>query len=374
MTESLKQDAQDRQLELPLGIDHAPPKVRAHGLRDAHTWPLVSRGKGADGTFPASKRVPASEAWDWPSLELRAGNTWPCLILDCDGRAGAEHLIDAIMTTQVCPPNWTVTRKASGGCHAVWCLTTPVLRGDRARERPIRAFARVSEYYAAAIDADRGYAGILSHNPMAAAHGPGLVTKWGETEPYALKTLARVIPFGWRKPPLARTEIGRNCDLFASGMKWAGSSRHLELPALLALNQDLDYPLDQAEVAGIARSVERYRRRWIAQGRFVDISPEAVSARQSRRARIGMVKRRAATAERDAAILEAVLEGQSMRSVAAAHGLNEKAVRHIVARDAPLFASALTTTLTETCPWDEEGVSRRTWYRRRIPTTKLNNG
>ena len=31
------------------GIEFAPPRVRAHGLRDAHTYPLVSMGKGHAG-------------------------------------------------------------------------------------------------------------------------------------------------------------------------------------------------------------------------------------------------------------------------------------------------------------------------------------
>ena len=32
--------------ELELGIDYAPAIVREHGLRDAHTYPLVARRKG----------------------------------------------------------------------------------------------------------------------------------------------------------------------------------------------------------------------------------------------------------------------------------------------------------------------------------------
>ena len=61
-----------------LGLDFAPAQVRSHGLRDAHTYPLVARRKGA------SFRVPASQAWGFPSLELRAGNSWPLMGFDCD--------------------------------------------------------------------------------------------------------------------------------------------------------------------------------------------------------------------------------------------------------------------------------------------------
>ena len=51
-----------------LALDFAPAQVRSHGLRDAHTYPQVARRKGE------SFRVPASQAWGYPSLELRAGN------------------------------------------------------------------------------------------------------------------------------------------------------------------------------------------------------------------------------------------------------------------------------------------------------------
>ena len=61
-----------------LGLDFAPAQVRSHGLRDAHTYPQVARRKGA------SFRVPASQAWGYPSLELRAGNSWPLMGFDCD--------------------------------------------------------------------------------------------------------------------------------------------------------------------------------------------------------------------------------------------------------------------------------------------------
>ena len=73
----LRSIAEPEQLWLP-GIEFAPPKVRAHGYRDAHVWPLVARIKGE------SFRVHASRAWVFPSIELRAANSWPCLILDCD--------------------------------------------------------------------------------------------------------------------------------------------------------------------------------------------------------------------------------------------------------------------------------------------------
>ena len=91
-------------------------------------------------------------------------------------------------------PNWAVTRKAGGGTHAVWNLARPVHRGERARPSPLRALARVSEYYAAALLADAGYTGVLSHNPMSAAHGPGFVTNWLRRDPTRSLSWERSFP------------------------------------------------------------------------------------------------------------------------------------------------------------------------------------
>ena len=54
-------------------------------------------------------------------------------------------------------------------------------------------------------------------------------------------------------------------------MKWAGSPANIgrEVVAVArATNDGLDVPLGDSEVAGLAKSVERYRRSWIAKGRF----------------------------------------------------------------------------------------------------------
>ena len=82
---------------------------------------------------------------------------------------------------------------------------------------------------------------------------------------------AEPIPRGWRLPVKPTTEAGRNCALFVALMKWAGSPANIgrEVVAVArATNDGLDVPLGDSEAAGIAKSVERYRRSWIAKGRF----------------------------------------------------------------------------------------------------------
>ena len=250
--------------ELDLGIDYAPDIVRRHGLRDAHLRPLVSRHKGE------SFRVHARDAWGYPSIELRAGNSWPLMGFDCD----VPTVVDALHSVQsefpLPTPNVVVERRSNGHCHASWFLLSPVHRGESARAAPLRKLARVCEFYRETLQADVGYNGTLTHNPIEETHGRGeFQTHWGYTRGRSLSELSEPIPRGWRLPARSTTEVGRNCALFASLMKWAGSPCNLKVEVISVArvaNEDLDAPLGDHEVADISKSVERYRRSWIAKG------------------------------------------------------------------------------------------------------------
>ena len=320
-----------KQLILP--IEFAPPKVRAHGLRDAHSYPLVSRGKSGSGAHSASFHVPPGEAWSFPEIELRAGNSWPCMILDIDGSNALYRIVEAVEKAEILSPNWTVTRKGSGGTHAVWNLERPVYRGESARKGPLKSLARVSEFYADALQADSGYTATLSHNPMSAAHGPAFVTNWLHRDAYALPELGEVIPFGWRRPIVSRTGVGRNCDLFESLIRWAGRPENRTndcLSAAHVINQSFDIPLPHAEVAATARSVHRYRARWIAKGQYFTQAQRTLWG-QARGIKSGAARRKL-TEARDKAIIQAVSEGRTMRDVGTEHGLTGAAVYWILKR------------------------------------------
>ena len=126
-------------------------------------------------------------------------------------------------------------------------------------------------------------------------------------------------------------------------MKWAGSPANLGvqvLTALMAVNVEVSRkhgkpPLDAGEVSGVAKSVERYRARWIAAGRFYTEGERTAWGRE-RGIRSG-VARRKRTEVRDREIVEAWLAGLSQRSLAAQHGVALSTVQHILARDLLLF-------------------------------------
>ena len=303
-----------QQLNLP-GIDFAPPKVRRHGLQEAHTHPLVSLGKDAGGEWHSSFRVPAARAWGFPELEYgRTGNSIPALLFDMDGDP-TDWLVDVLGPD--CPrPNWITWRKANLHAHVCYTLERPVLMGEHAKPTPQAWLARIGEYMAARLKADAAYSAALAHNPMSKASRGRYSTDWLRQEPYSLAELAAFVPKGWRRPiAQPRTVYGRNDTLFRAGMKWSGKPANwgkwsaLETH-LWAMNAGFIEPLNARELGGIVKSVIRYQRRNLASGQ----QQEMFSRIQAARGR---------------------------KSGAARYqGSNEQAR-----------------------PWEAEGVSRRTWYR-----------
>ena len=318
--------------ELELGINFAPAIVREHGLRDAHLQPLVAWRKGQ------SFRVHARKAWGYPSLELRAGNSWPAVTLDCDVPSA---VVDALYWNHhggdgpaLPRPNMVVERSSNSHCHASWFLSRPVHRGESARAAPLRKLARVSEFYRQTLEADPGYTQCLTHNPLEESHKVGeFRTHWGHRCGYSLDELAEPIPKGWRLPARSTTEAGRNCSLFHSLLKWAGSPFNLELevlPMARATNDGFEIALPDQEVAAIARSVERYRDGWIAQGRVYTEAERTAWGRS-----LGLqsaAARRAANARRDFRIIEGHAAGWSQRHLAKLFKMSQHGVWKVLQR------------------------------------------
>ena len=317
-----------RQQELPLGIDFAPDIVRRHGLRETHIQPLVARHKGE------SFRVHARHAWGYPSIELRAGNSWPAIVLDCDLPTVVESLHGLRSKFPLPVPNMAVERRSNSHCHASWFLSRPVHRGESARAAPLRKLARITEYYRHVLGADPGYSGVLTHNPVEETHGPReFQTHWCHEYGRSLDELAEPIPKGWRLPIKPTTDTGRNCSLFAVLMKWAGSPCNLKVEVIAVArvaNDGLDVPLRDEEVTALAKSVERYRHSWIAQGRFYSKGEREAWGRS-----MGLqsaVARRKANADRDYRIIEGHRAGWSQRHLAKLFKVSKTGVWKVLQR------------------------------------------
>ena len=288
----------------------APSELRACGLRDAHTQPLVGTRTAAG---VRSWRTSPARAWVNPLVEWpRTGNSYAAIGFDCDSRESVELAAASCMGGGDLPtPNVYATRTASGHAQIFYLLDRPVHRGEHARAKPLRYLGRVSEYYRATLGADAGFTGVLSSNPI---HGD-YQTSYPRSDPYALVDLASVIPKGWRVPRPATTAEGRNCELFRAlcrrGLR--DTDRQLEAYAH-AFNGQFSPALDTGELRGILKSVLRYRDRWREHGH-----QQGWLWKQASRGRKG----------------------------GKASGLARRA-----------------GSLTERQPWAAVGVSRATWYRR----------
>ena len=216
-------------------------------------------------------------------------------------------------------PNWTVRRRSNRARAYRLDVCSPITAILAARIEPLRYLAHVADYYGHAMGADPGFAGVLAHNPAARYRQDQFRTTWGRRAPYTLDDLASVIPFRWEPPAVRQTGIGRNCDLFHDLMIWAGRRENAAISVLSAApvrNQQFDHPLAESEVAATARSVERYRARWAARGWH---SARWIARQKARASRGGKAKAQAH-------------QGNSIESRK---------------------------------PWDDLGISRSTWYRRK---------
>ena len=324
-----------QQLTLP-GIDFAPAKVRRHGLREFHHYPLASYGKDAAGVWRRTWRVPAELAWQYPELELgRTANSIPALLFDLDGDP-TDWLTD-LFSPALPLPNWLTWRRANQHAHAVYTLARPVLTGDQARPTPQAWLARVGEYLAVKLKADAAYSSTLAHNPMSRASRGRYRTDWLRREPYSLAELAGYIPKGWRRPRRPQTVYGRNDFLFRAGMKWTGQPSQWGnwtgmATYLATLNADFAVPLGERELGGIVKSIQRIQAKNLQSGQTQRTFSFIQAARGRKGGRVSGAKRRAGTLERDAGIVAAVQAGESMRSVERRLGLGHGTVRHIIKR------------------------------------------
>ena len=294
-------------------------------------------GKDAAGVWGGSWRVPAAEAWTFPELELgRTGNSIPALLFDLDGDP-TDWLVD-VLGPALPRPNWIVWRRENMHAHVVYTLARPVVTGAQAKRTPQAYLARVGEYMAAELKADAAYSAVLGHNPISQASHGRYRTDWLREEPYSLAELVAFVPKGWRRPIIQpQTIYGRNCTLFDAGMKWSGRPSHwgdwagLETH-LWALNAGFITPLGERELGGIVKSVIRYQRRNLESGKQQQGFLFIQSCRGKKGGKKSGEVRRERTAERDAAIVQAVQRGESIHGVAREYGLNRYAIRYILKR------------------------------------------
>jgi hypothetical protein len=220
-------------------------------------------------------------------------------------------------------PTFIAVNRANGHAHVGYMISGCVTLYENSRQQPISLFRDVERGMSMRLGADFSYNHRVCKNPL----HKQWETDWQAAKPYDLGRLADFLTSSEKKASKGLViGVGRNCTIFdrlrqdayrevldfkKSGRSEADFRALMESDAL-RMNSKFAAPLVQSEVKGIAKSVSK----WV----WEKFSVKAFSERQSAR-----VKKRWSKVQ----------------------------------------------TLAEMKPWEKEGVSRATWYRRRTASGTL---
>lgn len=239
-------------------------------FQDRTRWPTKPYCSN-DKTASRIRQLDSALRYQYLQLNPRWGKVW--LVFDVDRPQAAFAAEDAGLP----PPTWAATNRASGHAHLVYGLTVPVLMVAAApiKYKPIRLLSVIESCYGKKLDADRGYVGLLTKNPL---HARWRI-KRGPRTGYELGELAEFVPDGFVMPkPRAMSDLSgilglqRNVALFDSLRHWAYKEirafdhagfdwKTSVIEQAHSLNDtfsDGNGPLSVNEVDGIGRSVAKW--------------------------------------------------------------------------------------------------------------------
>lgn len=214
------------------------------------------------------------------------------LVFDCD----YPDALGKINSNNLPIPNIFVSNPANGHSHIFYGLNVPVVRTDAGRYNPLRYLASVEYAICKALEADAGYAGLVSKNPLhkhwrTTIHNPNS---------YELGELAEYLTLPAKLPKKAKTQgLGRNCTIFEE-VRFIAYENVLKfriestkeafagfiLSTCQSVNAGFPSGLDLKEVERIAKSISKwtwkhYTKRW---------TDEHFSKVQAKRGRAGGLK------------------------------------------------------------------------------------
>lgn len=158
------------------------------------------------------------------------------------------------------PPTITTISRDSGRCHFLYKLKAPVSYTEKSRRRPQRLFEVTDSALTRAFQADEGYAGRFTKNPL---HPDWLVI----TNPvaYDLEDFQEWIDIQTRPALKIQNTKGRNSTLFDDLRLWAYTAhQHFNSfeqwqatveDRATQLNADFPEPLPVKEALSVAKSV-----------------------------------------------------------------------------------------------------------------------
>jgi hypothetical protein len=200
------------------------------------------------------------------------------------------------------------------------------------RLEPLRYLCAVEAAFRARLDADPGFSGLITKNPL---HPMWRLLR-GPRADYELWQLADWVDLSRHLPKRKPEEIGlgRNVTLFEWLRRWAYTAvrRHRETRNFvlwqsevygkaLERNGDFRYPLHSKEVWWVAKSVAKWVWRMDAAAR------EAFIERQRWRGRKGGIAKGLANEDKRASARLMRAQGMSLRAIAAELGVSHEIVR-----------------------------------------------
>lgn len=285
--------------------------------------PLCSDNPSREGLY----RLPLADALEHLLIQPNTAKRYVCLCFDVDRPGAALDWNDRNAPA----PNLSVKNPANGHAHLIYLLAAPVAVSDVARIKPVLFMAAVQEGIRRALEADRGYAGVVVKNP---AHKHWQTHEW-RSEPYQLEELAECVTLPTAAELRKRSKqtdyagLGRNCTVFEVVRKqsysavrdyWGPDGERRFLAAVLGMvnasnHRDIGNPMDAGECRAIARSISKWTWQHFSRHQFREIQA-------TRGAKKGASKREQLlpTAQAMAA------EGKGQKEIAEALGVNQATV------------------------------------------------
>lgn len=262
-----------------------------------------------------------------PSLRFR-------MVFDID-RPGA---VFAAEDGGVAAPNWIAENPRNGHAHLSYEIAVPIVTSDAGRLEPVRFAAAVEQAYCRALDADKGYVGLICKNPL----HPDWRIQTPRVEAYDLQEMSEWVTLKkLTKAEEVETPLGRNVELFHRLRQWAyrNIKKHSNYEQWLFFCQaqatafnNFTTPLPLNEVSHTAKSVAK----WVWRHFDTAASDKRFSELQAFRGRAGGVKSGETRAlQSDAHAIKAkelYAQGMTQRAIAATIGVSQKTVSNLLRR------------------------------------------
>ncbi len=217
---------------------------------------------------------PKSTAIKKKYLQVNQPKLVTYLVFDIDRQGAVLSWYD----NDLPPPYWSSKNPENGHGHIAYRLKVPFSTSDISHLEPIRYAAAIESAMTTRLKADRGFAGLLTKNPL---HRHWQNEFWTDHE-YTLDELAEYLDL--RGHPLRGSEVsglGRNCELFENVRRWAYKAiREYWAPnykrawnsavyeRVEALNGQFHVPLPVSEVKAIAKSIANWTYREFTPEKF----------------------------------------------------------------------------------------------------------